>query len=532
MQVIWLKRDLRLSDHEPLRLALKQHEVAGPVVLLYLHEPSFLSRSDSSAQHLGFAQETLAEMRQQLNAWGSDLVELTAEVTEALDLLHQHRPVRHLWAHEEVTHPAGFARDRRVRAWARQNKVRFHELAQNNVSRAGRGERLDFSGYVNSATQASLWNLRRFPVHQRGLAPAALLEQLKQRFQPTQVDPGAPATFLRSPCWPEGEDARPALDSLEDKVLRLGGGRLAAMDHIERFMDPSNLKAYPSAISSPLSALERCSRLSPYLAWGVVSDREVVQALTVAVGEASRKTPSATDDLVEAGRFFVQRLYWRSAYLQSAELRPEVQTTPAHLGLALAREEDGIENWLNRWAAGQTGIPYVDAAMRMLNATGWLNMRLRGTVTSFALNDLWLPWQGVGEHLAREFLDYEPAIHWHQIQIHAGMWPEGTPLTYDVLKQGREHDASGEFVRRWVPELQAVPLAFLHEPWKMSPSTQASCGFALGRDYPEPLVRLPAANDAARQRVQALRDGLAEPVLKYWREHRERKAQSLQSGLF
>lgn len=535
MQVLWLKRDLRLSDHEPLRLALEQSAAAGPVLVLYCHEPALLGKADASAQHVGFVQESLADIARDLRARGSDLLEVTLGAPETLALLHLRTPVRHLWAYAETTHQTGFARDKQVRHWARENHVRFHELAQNAVRRGSQclTEKFDFGAHLKAATQADLWVL---PSRHTGLLPLKRVARLRDAL--ARASDGA---SLRSPlqCVQAHQEPgwlaaapRPQRAPTEDKVFRLAGGRSAAMEHLSRFLAPANLVAYPAAISSPLAAQTHCSRLSPYLAWGVVSDREVLQALSRSLAANATGVPAEAERELSAARFFAERLYWRSSYLQLAENHPEVDQEPGLSAFQHLRAGERMNGWLQCWAAGQTGFPLVDAAMRMLNATGWLNMRLRGTVTSFALNDLWLPWQEVGLVLAREFLDYEPAIHWNQLQIHAGESRFSTPLTYDVVKQARDHDPLGVFVRQWVPELKDLPTAHLFEPWRAPGSVQAAARCVIGEQYPAPLVRYPVANDAARQRVAALREGREPSALAYWKARTKDVAMQGQAALF
>lgn len=364
--------------------------------------------------------------------------------------------------------------------------------------------------------------------------PASEVQRLEQELR-RALGPQAtkrPEEFIREHQEPGWTTDAPAAryPSTQDKTLRLSGGRAAAMEQMQRFLQPDNLLAYPGAISSPLSALEHCSRLSPYLALGVVSDRELFQALCVARTEHG--TQDELNRLESPSRFFVERLYWRAAYLQAMERQSDLDRRAGLTAFDGLRESERMNGWLQAWAAGMTGFPLVDAAMRMLTATGWLNMRLRGTVTSFALNDLWLPWQEVGMVLAREFLDYEPAIHWSQLQIHAGVSSQSGPLTYDVVKQAREHDPRGAFVRQWVPELQAVPLEHLFEPWRMPVAVQRSSNCVLGMHYPAPLVRHPVANDAARERVAALREGQVPVLGLYWKQRNQRVANQGQTSLF
>ena len=132
---------------------------------------------------------------------------------------------------------------------------------------------------------------------------------------------------------------------------------------------------------------------------------------------------------------------------------------------------------------GETGLPFVDACMRSLNATGWINFRMRAMLMAVASYHLWLDWRAPGEHLARQFTDYEPGIHWPQVQMQSGTTGINTVRIYNPVKQGHDQDPDGAFVRRWVPELRDVPDAFIHEPWRWE-----QAGSVLDRVYPAPIV--------------------------------------------
>jgi deoxyribodipyrimidine photo-lyase len=130
--------------------------------------------------------------------------------------------------------------------------------------------------------------------------------------------------------------------------------------------------------------------------------------------------------------------------------------------------------------------------MRSLNATGWINFRMRAMLMSFASYQLWLHWRHSGLHLARQFTDYEPGIHWSQCQMQSGVTGINTIRIYSPVKQSREQDPDGVFIRQWLPELRGVPLAFLHEPWLM-PEPPAG--------YPAPIVDLKAATLLAKEKI-------------------------------
>ena len=154
---------------------------------------------------------------------------------------------------------------------------------------------------------------------------------------------------------------------------------------------------------------------------------------------------------------------------------------------------------------GRTGWPLVDACVAMLRETGWLNFRMRAMLVSVAAYPLWLHWREVGHWLARQFVDYEPGIHWSQLQMQSGTTGINTTRVYNPLKQARDQDPRGVFVRRWLPALRRVPDAWLFEPWRMPPEAQARCGVVVGRDIPVPVVDLDTALRQAKARVHVLR---------------------------
>ncbi|MEL6678211.1 MAG: FAD-binding domain-containing protein, partial [Pseudomonadota bacterium] len=152
---------------------------------------------------------------------------------------------------------------------------------------------------------------------------------------------------------------------------------------------------------------------------------------------------------------------------------------------------------LEAFASGQTGFPFVDACMRCLRDTGWMNFRMRAMLQAFASYHLWLPWRDSGLVLARLFTDYEPGIHWSQVQMQSGTTGINTVRIYNPVKQGLDQDPDGSFTRRWVPELAEVSDAELQEPWKFGEISA----------YPPRIVDHVAAAREAKEKVYAQRRG-------------------------
>ena len=166
---------------------------------------------------------------------------------------------------------------------------------------------------------------------------------------------------------------------------------------------------------------------------------------------------------------------------------------------------DWNESYYEAWSTGRTGFPFVDACMRCLERHGWLNFRMRAMVVSFATYNLWLDWSRLAPHLARVFLDFEPGIHYPQLQMQSGTTGINAMRVYNVTKQGKDQDPSGVFIRKYVPELSKVSNEYIHEPWKMSRHEQSRCGVIVGVDYPEPIVDEKESARVAKQRVSEVR---------------------------
>jgi deoxyribodipyrimidine photo-lyase len=199
---------------------------------------------------------------------------------------------------------------------------------------------------------------------------------------------------------------------------------------------------------------------------------------------------------------FSGRLHWHCHFMQKLEDEPRLELENLHRAYDGVRPSAPDVDRLAAWSAGETGLPFVDACMRSLRATGWLNFRMRAMVMAVASYHLWLHWREPGLELARLFTDYEPGIHWPQTQMQSGTTGINTVRIYNPVKQGHDQDPTGAFVRQWVPELAAIPDTHVQEPWKAE-----NAGQVLGRVYPHPIVDHLAAAREARDAVWAVRRG-------------------------
>ncbi len=236
--------------------------------------------------------------------------------------------------------------------------------------------------------------------------------------------------------------------------------------------------------------------------------REIAQATWTRLETVKSLPGTGHGAWATALRTFLARLHWHCHFIQKLEDAPRHESRNVHSGYDGLRESAFDEGRFAAWAAGQSGFPFVDACMRCLSATGWINFRMRAMLMSFAAHHLWLHWREPGLHLARLFTDYEPGIHWNQIQMQSGTAGINTVRIYNPVKQSYDHDPGGRFIRRWMPELADVPSMLIHEPWRMSSIEQAKTGCRLGIDYPEPIIDHIASAKIARDRMYAVRRSL------------------------
>ena len=481
---VWLKRDLRVDDHPALAAAVARAR-GGAVFAVFLYEPEVLAQAEWHASHTEFQRECLVEMEAQLGRLGMRLVTRRGEAVAMLEQLRHETGFRLLVAHEETGTGVTYARDRRVRRWAREAGIEFVELPQ--------------TGVVRRLASRNGWNRLWETRMEAACAPV-----------PRSTGRGGLAAVTRLET--AGILGCHDLSQPPDTTDRQRGGERSAGAVLDDFLTRRG-RHYSGGISSPLSAPTSCSRLSPFLAFGAISMRRVWQASEARRSDVGAVLATATSPRDRAElkawqrslKAVQSRLHWHCHFMQKLEDEPAIEFQNMLRAADGLREAEVSSERLAAWQAGRTGYPLVDACMRSLVATGWLTFRMRALVVSFASYSLWLHWRPTGLHLARHFLDFEPGIHWSQLQMQSGTTGINTLRIYNPTKQAVEQDPRGVFIRRWLPELVGVPPAYVHMPWTMPAPVQQAAGCLIGRDYPAPLVDHAAAVREAKRRLAAVR---------------------------
>ncbi len=446
ISIVWLKRDLRLHDNEALLNALQS---GNRMLILYVFEDIVLNDPHYSERHWNFIKQSIIDINDDLKKYHTEVFCVNGHILTVFNQLQNHFRITHVFSHQETGLQVTFSRDKEFKRFCRNNQISWVENTNNGVFRGLLNREDWFERWEDYMYQAQIYFKPAFD----SFISTHELEEISHYFIINQLQ-----------CT-ESTNFQP-------------GGRKMALKYASSFFE-SRFENYMNHISKPEASRRSCSRLSPYISWGNLSIREVFQKAKAVKSEY----PYGNKHLSS----FISRLRWQAHFIQKFEMECTMENSSVNKGYHKLKKSIS-EYYKTAWETGQTGFPLVDAAMRCLVTTGYINFRLRAMLVSFFTHILWQPWQEATHHLSRNFLDFEPGIHFPQLQMQAGETGINNLRIYNPIKNGEDHDPDAIFIKKWVPELAHLPVPFIHNPGLMTTLDQQFNNFRIGTDYPKPIV--------------------------------------------
>lgn len=456
----WIRRDIRLTDNPALNSALKFGERIIPLFILDEH---LLNSNRISQKRLNFLYQCLTGLDHQLLARQSCLfisrgkpLNVLKKLCDDLAFTHEIR----IFAEKDHS-PYANRRDSSIQIY-----LPVEYVGSTAYYPPGSILKNDLTPYIKFTPFSRAWKSQPFAMSELIPKPDYIPTYLGNNLERWR-DQEVPAIAKKTPI---NEDA--------------------ALKQLRNFTTGEDAPIY--MYEKGRNSLEPCqtSRISPFLRFGVLSIRQVVQFAHQAIQSA----PNGNSQM--SARAWLDELIWRDFFIHILHYFPQTIQTNFQ-----SRQIDWINNELhfNAWKEGRTGVPIVDAGMRQLRDEGWLPNRVRMIVASFLTKDLLIDWRWGEEWFMQNLIDGDPPANIGGWQWIAGTGTDAAPYfrVINPFRQSQIFDPQGLYIKKYLPELSFVPTPFIHQPFQMPLDLQKKVKCIIGKDYPTPLVD----HSFARQRA-------------------------------
>lgn len=455
LNIVWLKKDLRLTDHAPLHHAIAANQ---PFLILFCFEPCVQQSTTWSPRHWWFIHQALLNLQQELANHACSLYICPHEFLDTLTILMETYSISTIFSHEETGIAVTYERDQQVQQFCAEQDIDWQEFPQNGIIRALQEPKTWRKEWLNTMRSLIL------EVDFREIAPFILPQTIVEQIA---------GDFLSSHITHHHLTESFTPNAIFQKVEQSPTSQLL-VDFVQQ-EQPQN------------------SQLSPYLTYGLLSVRQVYQYIAAYQAQSDKKKQQKL-------KAFLHHLQKRCRNIQQFELEKRMELENQN------RAFNGIrvrwnKKYYQAWQTGKTGFPLVDAAIRCVRQTGHLNFLLRAVLISFLSHHLWLDWRKGATFLAQHFLDFEPGVHYHQCQMIAGCTGIHPLQIYDPVQLAKKVDPTGSFIQKWVPELRNLPPKLCHAPWTISDLEVQLYNCHLGTTYPKRIVNMEQTTERAKREL-------------------------------